>query len=239
MQSDISKICSDFIRQQVQLSTKQKLKASHARELVAAFFGYKSHAALLAEKAYPLSYMHNADVLIPDIPLVKTRYEQLQELPPLLPTPIELATLLKNFLLEQEEYSFQIWLNESLCRYISEEYLTNDDIISYVEDALSPVIAETGSSFDYMDFNECVLTEELDKITISVDGEYSGEHASERIFSGDKIDFLVEIVLKRIAGRSGFSEPDIFVGGQVNDEWRDTEIDDMDLSDYGDAPQTL
>ncbi len=45
MDDDISKLCADFLR-----ANHEGLRASHARELVAAFFGYKSHAALLADK---------------------------------------------------------------------------------------------------------------------------------------------------------------------------------------------
>jgi len=50
--TDLSKLCADFLRASYKSQTLGKLKASHARELVAAFFGYKSHAALLAEKNY-------------------------------------------------------------------------------------------------------------------------------------------------------------------------------------------
>ncbi len=73
MPIDISKACSDFLRSEVAANGGEKLKASHARELVAAFFGYKSHAALLAEKVYPLEDLGKADVLVPDIGLIERR----------------------------------------------------------------------------------------------------------------------------------------------------------------------
>ena len=44
---NISKLCSDHLREIYSSSENGKFKASHAREIVAAFFGYKTHSALL------------------------------------------------------------------------------------------------------------------------------------------------------------------------------------------------
>ena len=46
----ISKLCSDHIRM------LHNMKASHAREIVAAFFGHKSHAAYLAVRGISINY---------------------------------------------------------------------------------------------------------------------------------------------------------------------------------------
>ncbi|EFF9634472.1 hypothetical protein GLS05_24690, partial [Escherichia coli] len=80
MSTDLSKLCADFLRQNHVSQSTEKLKASHARELVAAFFGYKSHAALMAEKTYPLVQLEEAYIFIPDIPLMNDRRSKLNGL---------------------------------------------------------------------------------------------------------------------------------------------------------------
>lgn len=42
----------------------KKLKATHARELIAALFGYRSHAALLADEDYSLDQIDRAYILV-------------------------------------------------------------------------------------------------------------------------------------------------------------------------------
>ncbi len=91
MSTDLSKLCADFLRQNHVSQSTEKLKASHARELVAAFFGYKSHAALMAEKTYPLVQLEEAYIFIPDIPLMNDRRSKLNGLPNDLTQSIDLA----------------------------------------------------------------------------------------------------------------------------------------------------
>lgn len=92
MSTDLSKLCADFLRQNHVSQSTEKLKASHARELVAAFFGYKSHAALMAEKTYPLVQLEEAYIFIPDIPLMNDRRSKLNGLPNDLTQSIDLAS---------------------------------------------------------------------------------------------------------------------------------------------------
>lgn len=63
MQHDITKLCADSLRAYAQNKLIQ-LKASHAHEIMAAFFGYKSKIALLADKEYPLTNLNQADIII-------------------------------------------------------------------------------------------------------------------------------------------------------------------------------
>jgi len=79
---DITKLCADLLRTYVSdKETREKyspisyvpndihLKSSHAHELIAAFFGYKSKIALLADKKYPISRLNQAKhIIIPDVP---------------------------------------------------------------------------------------------------------------------------------------------------------------------------
>lgn len=52
--NDVSKLASDHLR-----SLHPDLKASHARELVAACFGFKTHASLLVYRNSPWSERNN------------------------------------------------------------------------------------------------------------------------------------------------------------------------------------
>lgn len=63
MQHDIIKLCADSLRAYAQ-DRRIQLKSSHAHEIVAAFFGYKSKIALLADKEYPITDIKQADIII-------------------------------------------------------------------------------------------------------------------------------------------------------------------------------
>lgn len=62
----ITKLCADSLRTFTDDTYGIKLKASHAHEIVAALFGYKSRAALLADTTLPLSQLPRAEFIIHD-----------------------------------------------------------------------------------------------------------------------------------------------------------------------------
>lgn len=66
MQQDITKLCADSLRAFTNDKFGEKLKASHAHELVAALLGYKSRAALLADTELPLANLHKSEFFIFD-----------------------------------------------------------------------------------------------------------------------------------------------------------------------------
>lgn len=66
MQQDITKLCADNLRTFTNDNFGIKLKASHAHELVAVFFGYKSRAALLTDTHHPLDNLRQAEFIIFD-----------------------------------------------------------------------------------------------------------------------------------------------------------------------------
>lgn len=68
MQQSIPKLCADSLRALAKDKYGIKLKPAHAHELVAAYLGYRSKNALLAEKKYPISDLAKAEVvvMIPD-----------------------------------------------------------------------------------------------------------------------------------------------------------------------------
>ncbi len=81
----ITKLCSDHLRF-IAENHGVKLKASHAHELVAAFFGYKSRAAMLANKQYPLSNLTQAEIIVmPSTDFIDQRRTKLHGLSPELP----------------------------------------------------------------------------------------------------------------------------------------------------------
>lgn len=68
MKQDLSKICADSLRTFTNEKYDIKLKAAHAHELAAAYFGYSTKNAMLADTKYPFSNLDQADivVMIPD-----------------------------------------------------------------------------------------------------------------------------------------------------------------------------
>ena len=105
MQRDISKLCADSLRALANEKYGTKLKSAHAHELVAAYFGYRSKNALLADENYPISALAQAEIVVtmPDEFFNKRRMD-LQELSSDLPDNSDLyqtihSTLVTNKLL--------------------------------------------------------------------------------------------------------------------------------------------
>lgn len=220
MQSDISKLCADFLRVIVMAETNEKLKATHARELTAAFFGYKSHAALLAEKEFLLHHLEEADILVPDCALIEERRKNLEGLPSNLPNSRHLAEKIFNFLNKEQLFSGSAWwLYDTLEAYIMEELLPEHD--GSITDHLSGAIAETNAIFDEIYYEEAQIREEDGELIISVTGQLNGTTDQDKMFSGDQIDMTVTVTMARFAGRNAYSNPIIDVGGQVNWDWAD------------------
>ncbi len=105
MEQAISKLCADSLRTLANERYGTKLKAAHAHELVAAYFGYRSKNALLADENYPISALAQAEIVVtmPDEFFNKRRMD-LQELSSDLPDNSDLyqtihSTLVTNKLL--------------------------------------------------------------------------------------------------------------------------------------------
>jgi hypothetical protein len=82
MKHDITKECADSLRTFAQHHFGVQLKSSHAHELFAAYMGYLSRAALLADKKCPITNLSQAEfiVLQPTAP-IKQRCKELNGLP--------------------------------------------------------------------------------------------------------------------------------------------------------------
>ncbi len=79
MQQDITKLCADNLRTFTNDNFGLKLKATHAHELVAAFFGYKSRAALLADTQHPLDNLRQAEFIIFDTSTINFVNQRLRD----------------------------------------------------------------------------------------------------------------------------------------------------------------
>lgn len=226
----ISKYCSDYLRQSFQQQTGQKLKATHSRELIAAFFGYKSHAALLATSQDFFSELKHIEILKPDEKLVEQRCRNLNQVPSALST-FNVINIIANYLLANKFYEGKFCINQSLEEYISVVYL-HDEVLN-IEDQLASEMASTNAIYNEMDINSYNLAQ-IDDHHISVisEGTFYGDHDNERMFSGDQINFIVNTSLRRI-GHIGFSVEDCDVSGQVEDDWRDMEYYETVLLDDG------
>ncbi|MES9866352.1 MAG: hypothetical protein ABW157_13515 [Candidatus Thiodiazotropha sp. LLP2] len=223
MSTDLSKLCADYLRTAYTATSSQKLKATHARELVAAFFGYKSHAALIAETAYPLDNLEEAYIFVPDIPLMERRRNRLSGLPEDLPPSEALAKQLAAFLSDNGHCGGNVWLYESLETYIMEVLLIeHDDVVS---DALSGTMAETNAAFtEYPYYEKARIEDTRDELVTIVTGQLQGEPLDDKLFCGDTINMSVRVTLPRMAGKRGFYDFELEAGGAVNDDWRDKEM---------------
>lgn len=214
---DTSKLCSDFLREGY-----PGLKASHARELVAAFFGYKSHAALLADTGCSAEFVDQAAIIMraPAIDMLYERKERLNELSGNVPLPEELTDELIQFLQDDDLFTGEVWDCDDLEEFILEKFLP-EHVEPDLDVELAEVIAETNAYFDDVDYDKVEVDEDKNGMTIKVTGTYSGTTHEDMAFCGDTIDFEVEIYLARAAGRIGYEEPEIEVRGAVRRDFYD------------------
>lgn len=92
MPDELSKLCSDLLRK-----SYPGLGASHARELTASFFGYKSHMAFLAaHRAKSVSIRTNPPE--PEIELINHRLTRLRNLPESIRSGEQIAAQINEYL---------------------------------------------------------------------------------------------------------------------------------------------
>lgn len=212
----ISKDCADFLRQFHTTNFGQKLKATHAREIVAAYFGYKSHAAQLAEARFPVSELDAASILVPDVECLTWRLRRLNGLPSNTPGAYELARMLSDFLVQTGTFTGKVWLYDNLGSYVVEEYLRENHGV--IEDEVSGAIASTNAIFDeYPEYEEPSISDNGDNVQILVAGTMYGSSDQDRPYSGHEIGVSATVTLDRVAGRTSFMEPELDVGGALED----------------------
>lgn len=162
MKLEITKACADSLRAFTQNNYGIQLKSSHSHELVAAYFGYASRAALIADKQCPIGKLTDAEIIIlnPSAPLVDQRLKSLENLPLELPPSDMLAEGVYAPIVANKQFSGKIWpsLHEVAMALVEEraqefrmfgtnigemDWISNVDIKTTDSDALMTVI------FDY------------------------------------------------------------------------------------------
>lgn len=242
MSASLSKLCADHLREFcTSHQASNKLKASHARELAAAFFGYQSHAALIAEKDHPPDGLDDAEILIPDVPLMDRRRARLKGLSRDLPSSMVLAERLSGFLSNKKLFIGQVWLYGKLEDYIVEVFLPEHQ--DEIDDKFVGAMAETNAAFTespYYESRNVNVRDCGDELIITVTAEYEGEHHDDRMFAGDSIDMQVRIRLFRTAGKRGFTSLKMEVEGAANNDWVDPDVrhtkDAMPMPNRKDRP---
>ncbi|GJM05881.1 MAG: hypothetical protein DHS20C09_18770 [marine bacterium B5-7] len=224
MTTNISKLCADHVRNYVSSQKNLKLKASHARELVAAFFGYKSHAALLAGKRFSVSDINKAEVLVPDQELFQDRSAKLSGLPQRL-EPYEVYSQIRLFLQSSDIILADVSDMGSL-----EEFITSDLLLAhdgFLMDELSGPMAELNAGFhsDFPYFENIEILEEDGHIEFLADGEYIGEPDDDRPYNGHKIKFAVRVTMERSGCFIGYKNLDVEANPNIY-QWRDPRFDD-------------
>lgn len=206
----VSKVCADYLRE-----SYKGLKASHAHELVAAFFGYKSRAALLADKANSLDYLEQAQVLVPDSSLVHERLRSLNGLPGALPHSTDLTDDLVQFLQSEQVFTGEVWECLDIGEYVMEEFLpskVSPDLDLELDDITEPLNA----IFDEIDYDDYEVDETDSRVSVTVNGTYSGYWMEDgHADGGPVIDLEIGVWLRRCAGRITFDEPTVYVEGTL------------------------
>lgn len=210
----IQKECADRLRETYRNLTGSKLKSGHAHELVAAYFGYGTAAALQAEAEYPVDAIEAAAVLIPDLALMDRRREELNQLPADLQPVDDLAREITEYLVNEGYFSGKVWHARDLSDEIN-SYVMEDPML--IEDALSGEIASTNAYFDELYIDEVAVDVTDDAFVATLTGSLNGEQDQDRAFHGDKINFTSIMTMYRIAARIAYQEPDFETGGSVDD----------------------
>lgn len=204
-QHDITKICADSLRSFLNDKHGIKLGASHAHELVAAFLGYQSRAAMLADTKCPIANLEEAEFILlnPPTPFVDQRLKSLEGLSPDLPSSAILAEGVYAPIVAEKRFLDKIWPT------------FHDLAITLAEDRGHEKLRMLGINPKDMNWITDVGMETTEAaVMMTVTFDYS-TNKGER-FRQSK----VEIKLPRIAGNIGYGKSEdvpAFYSGQARD----------------------
>lgn len=193
MYTNIAKLCADSLRKIVKDTYDTKLKASHAHELTAAYFGYKSKNAMLADTQYPIENLNEANVfvMIPEEQIDRRR-NQLSELPSALPDSYTLGKAIYTPLFSDEFWTSPLppFRSFKTCvKYLLEDHDGYQHIFRYYLEIPLQHIVDVDESEDSV------------KLTVN----HLHEVSKDEVYKVGQST----ITLSRIAGRIGFSSPQI------------------------------
>jgi hypothetical protein len=193
---DISKLCADSLRAFSKENYDIKLKPAHGHELVAAFFGYSSKNAMLADNKYPANNLAQAEiiVMIPD-DFIDQRRKKLQGLSPELPDSYTIGEAVYGSLFSEEWWASSYPPFRSFAK-------------------LAKVLVEGDDTYQRVfKFYRDIPVHHIVDIKSSENHVFLSVKHSTRTSTGDLLGHgETTINLPRIAGRIGFSKPRISVG---------------------------
>ncbi|BCA95191.1 hypothetical protein TUM19329_15520 [Legionella antarctica] len=201
----IAKLCADQLRA-ISNNYGVKLKSSHAHELVAAFFGYRSKAALLSDTLSSIENISRAQifVLIPSA-FTEERRKCLVDLPFDLPDTNTLGKEMFTFLVTQKmlvSNSFPSWVH--LSEALSKDYLQKNGHLILPSNFGPFEKARNIFNKPLYEFNPKIETTD-NGIKLTVFNRY---YDSSHIHF-QPIDVVLTITLQRIAGHFGYAKPEI------------------------------
>ena len=186
MQQDILKLCADSLRSFTLEKYGIKLKAAHAHELTAAYFGYSSKNALLADTRHPMSNLNQAKIIVmaPD-DFIDQRRKVLEGLPSELPDSYVLGEAVYAPLFSKDQWTsafppFRSFM--SLVKFMAEERGIIQSGILYG--------VPRHHILDEKDSNQSVL------LTV--------KHAHKADNGNMYVDAATTVELPRVAGRIGY-----------------------------------
>ncbi|WP_261337791.1 hypothetical protein [Rhizobium leguminosarum] len=219
----IQKDCADHLRATYRNMTGEKLRSGHAHELVAAYFGYGTAAALQVDVTFPLSSLEEAEILIPDIDGINRRRTELSNVPAAVPEGRALAKIISESLEAAGHFTGEIWDSTYLSDDIN-DFIQRDPMV--IENQLAGEIATTNAYFDELYIEETSVESHDDSLVATLSGSLNGEQDQDRAFHGDKIKFTSIMTMRRAASRVGYFEPEFETGGSVDDSMY-YELDDQ------------
>ena len=205
MKVEITKACADSLRSFTQNNYGIQLKSSHAHEIVAAYFGYSSRAALLADKKCPIGNLKDAEFIILHNPalFIEQRLKTLENLPSGLPSSDILAEGVFVPIVVNEDFSGIIWPDFQKLSLALADERAHEKLNMMGGDPIE---------MDWL-INTNIKTKETD-VLMTVIYDYPAKakkpfrHAS------------VQITLPRIAGSIGYGRPKVlptFYAGHMSD----------------------
>lgn len=185
---ELIKLCAASLRFFLKKDYHIELKSSYAHEVVAAYFGYKSKAALLADKAAPFSNLREAEhVILVSSFFLEERLKNLENLPTGLPDLYEIGVLVYSPLIDKKILLKTPWPTyEHLARFLVDTHLYKKP-----------------ESFRY--YNPIKIEKKDSYLKLTVRRFYQ----IPKMFGVQRPETTYSITLQRVAGHIGYGKPKI------------------------------
>lgn len=194
------------------------LKKSQAKQLMAGFFGYKLPDQFYAEEKYRLELLSEAEILLPARALVQ-RILNTMDLRNTDNAEI-VCNSVSSVIAAENLFPGEFWNTSSLRTYLMEQFLP--DNFCEFEELLAEEIASTNAYFDRLLLRHGCARMHKSEITVEVEGALLGETHYDKTFSGDEIDFRLDLRLQLISCRIGYLRPTWNIAGSVK-SWAEFE----------------